>query len=109
MLTNRLRAKVGRRVTVASVEEQLSRLKTNKATGLDNINARMLRDSSNVIAPPLTYVNNTSFRTGTFPDTWKCAKIKALFKEGDRCDKDNYRLISILPTASKVIERFEHL
>ena len=30
------------------------------------------------------------------------------FKQGDRTDKDNYRLITILPTVSKVIERPMH-
>ena len=34
--------------------------------------------------------------------------MTALFKQGDRTDKDNYRPISILPTVSKVIERAVH-
>ena len=96
-------------VTVASVAEQLARLNTNTATGLDNISERMLCDSSNVIAPSLTYLINTSFRTGTFPDTWKCAKVKALSKQGDRCDKDNYGLISILPTSLSVLYIFSFI
>ena len=78
----------------------LARLKTNKATGLDSISARMLRDSSDVIASPLTYLLfiNMSFRTGVFPEMSKCAKVMALFKKGDKHDRDNYRPISILPT-----------
>ena len=94
---------------VTSVENQLARLKTNKASGLDSISARLLRDSSDVIAPPLTYLINMSFRTGVFPDMWECAKVMALFKKGDKHDRDNYRPISILPTVSKVIDRFVHL
>ena len=74
-------------VTVASVANQLARLKANKATGLDSISERMLRDSSDVIASPLTYLINISFRTGVFPDMWKCAKVKALFKKGDKHDR----------------------
>ena len=34
--------------------------------------------------------------------------MTALFKKGDKTDKDNYRPISILPTVSKVIERAVH-
>ena len=45
---------------------------------------------------------------GQFPKSWKCAKVTALFKQGDKTDKDNYRPISILPTVSKVIERAVH-
>lgn len=50
-----------------------------------------------------------SLRTGTLPDTWKCAKLEALFKQGDKCDKENYRPNSVLPYVSKLIERFVHL
>ena len=52
-------------VTVASVAKQLA-----TATGLDNMSVHMLRDSSNMIAPPLTYLINMSLRKGTFPDAW---------------------------------------
>ena len=34
--------------------------------------------------------------------------MTALFKQGDKTDKDNYCPISILPTVSKVIERAVH-
>ena len=37
-----------------------------------------------------------------FPGVWKCAKVTALFKDGDKSLKDNYRPISILPTISKI-------
>lgn len=52
-------------VTVASVAKQLA-----TATGLANMSAHMLRDSSNMIAPPLTYLISMSLRAGTFLDTW---------------------------------------
>ncbi len=35
----------------------------------------------------------------------KLAKIIPLFKEGNRCDPGNYRPISILSVASKMLER----
>ena len=39
---------------------------------------------------------------------WKCGKVTALFKSGDRCNANNYRPITILPTASKILERAVH-
>ena len=90
-------------VTTEYAERQLSQLKTNKAVGLDKISARLLRDSAKTVAPALR-----SFENGQYPSTWKCAKVTALFKQGNRTDKDNYRPISILPTVSKVIERAVH-
>lgn len=50
-----------------------------------------------------------SLRMGTLPGTWKCAKLEALFEQGDRCYKENYRPTSFLPYVSKLIERFVHL
>ena len=95
-------------VTVAYVETQLSQLKTSKAIGLDNISARLLRDIAEMIAPSLRHIINLSFSTGQFPSSRKCATVAALFKQGDRDDKDNYRPISILPTVGKVIEGAVH-
>ena len=83
-------------------------MKTNKAVGLDNISARLLQDAANVLTSPLRDTINLSFKKGRFPSSWKCAKVTALFKQGDKTDKDNYCPISILPTVSKVIERAVH-
>ena len=43
-----------------------------------------------------------------FPKLWKCSKITALFKSGDRTNVSNYRPISILPTLSKILEKAVH-
>ena len=88
---------------------QLSRLKTNKAIGLDSISACLLKDSASVIADSLTLLFNRSLDSGNFPSLWKCSKVSALFKSGDRCDPNNYRPISILPTISKILERGVHM
>ena len=51
---------------------------------------------------------NLSIRTGKIPKLWKCSKITALFKSGDRTNASNYRPISILPTLSKILEKAVH-
>ena len=45
--------------------------------------------------------------SGTFPKAWKEAKVPT-FKSGSKEDVNNYRPISILPTLSKIIERWVH-
>ena len=91
------------------VHKELSKMKANKATGLDKISAQLLRDAAWVIAPALTHIINSSLKLGKFPSRWKCAKVTALFKQGDRTIMDNYRPISVLPTVSKVIEKAAHI
>ena len=92
-----------------NVKCELKSLKSNKAVGLEKLSARLLKDASDVIAPILTGLINKSVPDGVFPGVWRCAKITALFKDGDKSLKENYRPISILPTISKIIERSAHI
>ena len=85
--------------------QRLLALKTNKAIGLDKISARLLKNSAHTIALSVTKLLNLSIKTGKFPKLWKCSKITALFKSGDRKNASNYRPISILPTLSKILDR----
>ena len=62
-------------------------VKTNKATGLDKLSARLLKDSSS--ASSVGSLIDSSFRSGHFPKIWKSAKVIALFKKGDRTDQNN--------------------
>lgn len=83
----------------------LKRLPIHKATGLDNISSRLLKESASVISNSLTLIINKSFESGIFPSYWKIGKVFSLFKSGDTTNRQNYRPISILPAISKVCER----
>ena len=52
------------------------------------------------------FIVNKSISSGQFPSAWKEAKVKPLFKSGSKDDINNYRPISILPTISKLIEKW---
>ena len=80
-------------------------LKVKKATGLDGISARFLKDSATVIASTVKFLVNLSLRTGNVPDDWKKARVVPLYNSGGRKNMDNYRPISILPVLSKVLEK----
>ena len=95
-------------LTNATSQEKVNFLETIKAIGLDKISASLLKDSADIIAPSLQALINKSFLEGKFPNSWKSAKVVALFKSGDKSNCDNYRPISILPTISKIIERAVH-
>ena len=59
-------------------------------TGLDNISARLLRDSASVIAPSLRYIINLSLESGGFPSSWKCAKVTDLINKVKKLINNNY-------------------
>ena len=74
----------------------LSKLCRSKATGLDNISAKLLRECPDLIAESLTYIFNQSLLTSIFPDEWKSAGVTPLYKNfGKRNDTTNYRPISV--------------
>ena len=65
----------------------------------------MLKDAAPIQAEPLAYIINRSLTDSTVPSKLKIAKVLPLFKSGTKTSMDNYRLISILPTFSKILER----
>ena len=83
----------------------LRKLKPNKATGLDNIPTRLLKDGDPVILACLTHIINLSFASGVMPNDWKIARVVPLFKSGNRQEMNNYRPISILPVILKIAEK----
>ncbi len=87
--------------------KQLRDLKVKKATGLDGIPARFLKDSTAVITPTVTFLVNLSLSTGSVPDEWKKARVVPLYKSGGHENMDNYRPISILPVLSKILEKVQ--
>ena len=83
----------------------IDRIKIDVAVGLDDINARLLKDAKYTIAETLTQLVNISYKTCTFPSCMKKAIVKAIHKKESTEDPSNYRPLSILSTVSKIFER----
>ena len=91
--------------TTTEVLEILCNLYTIKATGPDEVPARILKETAHEIAPSLCELFNKSLRLGVFPADWKLANVVPVFKKGNKEHVENYRPISLLSTVSKVMER----
>ena len=87
------------------VFSHLNKLCRSKATGLDNISAKIVRECADLISVSLCDLFNKSLVSGIFPDDWKCARVTPLFKEGEPSDLNNYRPISVISVIAKVFER----
>ena len=76
-----------------------------KACGYDEINNKIIKKTSNVIAPFLETLFNSCMKQGIYPECFKLAQVTPLFKGGDKLDLGCYRPISLLPALSKVLEK----
>ncbi|XP_073691345.1 uncharacterized protein [Garra rufa] len=74
---------------------------------LDPIPSHLLQAISPTILPALTHIINTSLLTGTFPTTFKQARVTPLLKKPTLNTSliDNYRPVSLLPFIAKTLER----
>ena len=85
-----------RKKAVNAVLKAISRLKSKKSFGLDGISSYILKIAGSVVSKGLANIFNISISTGTFPDSWKIARVAPIFKEGSKSEIGNYRPISIL-------------
>ncbi|XP_065645614.1 uncharacterized protein LOC136076078 [Hydra vulgaris] len=90
---------------VSVVEEYLSKFDTNKATGMDKVHPKVLKECKSALAKPLSIMFNKFFERSKLPKLWSCANIITLFKNGSKLDPNNYRLVSLTSVVCEVIKR----
>ena len=72
-----------------TIEDILKNIKINKAAGIDNISGRFLKDGSKVLVTPITQICNLSIKLSTVPEACKIAKLKPLYKKGNKTEPKN--------------------
>ena len=91
-------------ITADMVKSKLSRLKMNKAPGVDSVGTRMLLELSEEISDTVAVLFNKSLTSGDIPLDWKLANVSAVFKKGKKSSPSNYRPISLTVNLCKVFE-----
>ena len=80
-----------------------------KSTGLDRIWTQSINMVPIVLSFSLTFIINKRNTSGIFRSVWNYLKVKPLFKSRAKDELNNYRPISILPTLSKIIEKWTYM
>ena len=84
--------------------QQLKDLKPEKATGHDNVTSKELILADETIKPGIKSIIWKNITDKKFPSDYKVARMKAIFKKGEKTDIGIYRPISILSLVSKFLE-----
>ncbi len=89
----------------SGVTKQLKAVKTAKASGPDEVPARMLHDYAEELSAMLTFIFHQSYSTGQLPSDWRTARVVGLYKnKGKKTDPVNYRPVSLTCIACKIME-----
>ena len=82
----------------------LQGLNPSKASGPDEIPARLLKNLATELTPAITETFRQSVLTGALPESWKQAWISPVYKKGNRNDPANYRPVSLTCILCKTLE-----
>ena len=90
---------------IYEITNVVTQLKTKCTVGFDSLSTKRIQQTTEEIIIPLRHIINQSFVTGVVPENLKVAKIIPIYKSGNKNSFNNYRLISILPALSKIMEK----
>lgn len=73
-------------IDMDKIIQYMSTLHDDFSSGPDGIPPIVLKNCRSILAFPLSYIFQLSINSGIFPDIWKSAFIKPVFKKGDKID-----------------------
>jgi len=91
-------------ITEEKIEKAFSKLKRDKAAGVDGIFSTVIIECRSGLVDPLLILFKESFNTGVVPSHWKRANVVPLFKKGSKRDPGNYRPVSLTCHFGKMLE-----
>lgn len=91
-------------IPVSGVLTMLRKLNIRKSPGPDVIHNAFLRRFALQLAEFLTRIFQASLLSSQIPEVWKWARIKPVYKKGDKLKVSNYRPVSITCAYCKLLE-----
>lgn len=82
-------------ITIVEVEQELKKLNPNKSSGFDDINPRVIRETSSLISCSLPHIFNQSITTGIIPSQFKIPVKSPIYKSNENDIFQNYRPIAV--------------
>jgi hypothetical protein len=92
-------------VTEELAESTLQELRTDSATGPDQLPTRVLKECAHVLAKPLQKLVQIILAEGRWPEPWLIHWIVPLHKRNNVYSGKNYRGVHLTSQLSKAVER----
>ena len=89
-------------VSIEEVTKSIHAPKNNKAGGLDDVTAELLKHGGETVAEELIYLFNLIWEAEEVPGDWRRGATVKLPKEGNLSDCNNWRGITLLSIPGKV-------
>ena len=87
------------------IQEEIGRLKNNKAAGTDSLVGELIKHGGEKVAKLLHIIITKIWEREELPQAWMEGIVCPIYKKGDKLDCGNYRAITILNTAYKVLSQ----
>jgi hypothetical protein len=91
-------------IPMHTIYDKLSSLDVKKAPGPDKLPPIFFRKCATALTHPLFVIFDSSLRSGVFPSLWKIAHVTPIHKGESPHDVMNYRPISKLCIAAKILD-----
>ena len=94
--------------TLVEIKEAIKSLKNNKSPGKDTIPAEIWKYGGEILEEKIYNLILSIWKEERIPEMWEEGIIIPLHKKGDRLVCNNYRGISLWPTAYKIFTKIIH-
>jgi hypothetical protein len=85
------------------VEISTGKLKSYKSPGTDNIPTELIKAGGETLYSEIHRLISSIWNREELPQQWKESVIVPIYKKGDKTDCSNYRGISLLSTAYRIL------
>lgn len=93
-------------ISMTRIIKIIRALKSKNSNDFWFVTPNLIKNLECELAEPMAVIINSCIEQGIFPDQMKIAKVVPLHKKGSTASCDNYRPVSVLPSLSKIFEKY---